>query len=99
PPPSPTRLPYTTLFRSDLRGRRFAAGAEAEGERDFVANARGPLAQDAPRERLRRLDVDGIVQERQGLERRVRADAFDRAGVADGDRKSTRLNSSHQISS
>src|SRR5690625_6280622 len=63
PPPRSTLFPYTTLFRSQLRG--------GGGDDDAVADLR-------ERELGERDAVEG-----------------DRCGVVVGDRKSTRLNSSH----
>src|SRR2546430_12520861 len=77
-PPRSTLFPYTTLFRSRLRGRagRCAVrAAAAHGDGRVPAAARG---------------------EQRGA-RRAQSDHLARDG--EGDRKSTRLNSSHsQIS-
>src|SRR5258708_18566969 len=83
-PPRSTLFPYTTLFRSlDHVGARVAAGHRAAHVETRIA---------------RRLDPAGPQPSGEGGSR----DAVPRADVApqgraDEDRKSTRLNSSHQI--
>src|SRR5438309_6623866 len=73
PPPSSTLFPYTTLFRSEPRGRAVRCGGRASGPR---SGRRCPS-------RSRHLDPPG-ARDREGHRRPDR-----------GDRKSTRLNSSH----
>src|SRR5438105_7684244 len=82
-PPTTTLFPYTTLFRS-LRGLGAAASRAAHA-------ARHPADQDRER------------RQRRGLHSRHRdvlalpdADALHAAGACRADRKSTRLNSSHE---
>src|SRR3712207_6965796 len=81
-PPRSTLFPYTTLFRS--------------GDRDLVAQAGGDLRERgrevdrAEDEHARRLRVGVDVHAQAGPERRAVG-----AEVPHGDRKSTRLNSSH----
>src|SRR3712207_8720253 len=80
-PPRSTLFPYTTLFRSEPAVDRLL-----HQHRHHDAAAR---AEHRQRERA----------EEPGLERRrllhTAPDRFDRRPAADGDRKSTRLNSSH----
>src|SRR5690348_18190420 len=83
PPPRSTLFPYTTLFRSVGA----VGGVEAErrhrvGEEDRVhaLGAAAPV-------------LVGLDLEQGGL--RLRREPRDRPGVRVGDRKSTRLNSSH----
>src|SRR5690349_23235730 len=78
-PPSSTLFPYTTLFRSRLQRGAGVGALHATG-----------------RERLER--GDGLVERQAGgLRRRPALRHRDRevADVGGGDRKSTRLNSSH----
>src|SRR2546430_10412054 len=82
-PPRSTLFPYTTLFRS----LRLHAADGAEDADRAVEDAQGPLYLD------REVDVTGSVDD---VDPRV---APERRGGRRGDRKSTRLNSSHsQIS-
>src|SRR3712207_9144170 len=79
-PPRSTLFPYTTLFRSPMRDRTTRSGSGGPRER--------PGRRD--RRRGRRF---GVPRPRQG--RRHRAVPAGRAAALGGDRKSTRLNSSH----
>src|SRR3712207_7583745 len=84
-PPRSTLFPYTTLFRSS------AGGGHVRREEAVVgALFGGPLdtQAEAPARRLDRLD-DAVLRPRGG--RQLRRDPPHRLG----DRKSTRLNSSH----
>src|SRR2546421_9657720 len=82
-PPRSTLFPYTTLFRSAARG----SGTLLPDRR--AAAARRPVAHARPRGAEPAHLPAG----------RVGPDAHDLRGPAHGDRKSTRLNSSHdQIS-
>src|SRR5947208_11313307 len=81
-PPRSTLFPYTTLFRS--------AVALIERARVAIVRARCPgRAHDVSRARIARprAGLGGIARARRGMARRARLT----------DRKSTRLNSSHQI--
>src|SRR3712207_8994877 len=80
-PPRSTLFPYTTLFRSD----RHAAA------RDALHRDR-PVGADAE---LRRLEEAVEVVVRDVVEQRCEAVVHARLLVGVGDRKSTRLNSSH----
>src|SRR5207244_13111657 len=83
PPPPPTPLPYTTLFRSRLRGAaRPVHHHQAGGRREPLLPAAQPHRRDRGLDRL---------PERAAVRR-----ARDREH-GEQDRKSTRLNSSHQI--
>src|SRR5206468_12714921 len=99
PPPLSTLFPYTTLFRSHLlQARRVGpdvplgrAGLEVDRRRA----ARHPLTADRHRVLEQRVDV-GRLQVKREL---AAGDAGEVEEVVDQDRKSTRLNSSHdQIS-
>src|SRR5258708_19273387 len=81
-PPRSTLFPYTTLFRS-LGGDRFDGPALAvvEPSQQALSLAQFGLA-----------DLLGTRAERGD-----RRDDVERGRIAQGDRKSTRLNSSHQI--
>src|SRR3712207_8006026 len=79
-PPRSTLFPYTTLFRSGLAGA--LGGAE-----DEVQRAAGALDQVGGR---RRRQAGGQQQVVGAARRQGR-----RGAQGDGDRKSTRLNSSH----
>src|SRR2546430_11059387 len=82
-PPRSTLFPYTTLFRSGADRRR----GWGEGEVDDEGGAESGLAGDA----------DGAVVE--GDELADDGETETETGAVGGDRKSTRLNSSHsQIS-
>src|SRR5688572_32087239 len=87
-PPRPTLFPYTTLFRS----KKTATGLER-----VIAELSGNVIND-----FEEVDVARERRERGGAEVRNARDVDGRpnfAGVANLDRKSTRLNSSHsQIS-
>src|SRR5690242_20854168 len=81
-PPSPTLFPYTTLFRSVLpRGRGDGLGRGAQAVDVRVA--------DAPRDPAH---PGGGAAEVERLGHRLE---HQREAVAERDRKSTRLNSSH----
>src|SRR5699024_12649732 len=88
-PPTPTLFPYTTLFRSGLRGGHTGGVrvGELEGERDRTAvvllgGDEPPRCQ--PREAVRGRGEAGLA-----------AGPEPREADRDADRKSTRLNSSH----
>src|SRR5256885_11783115 len=89
-PPRSTLFPYTTLFRSPRRPtRRGARSRRASG--DAPSPGRAPLRPDArttPRRRGRG------ARSRRARRRRSPAASVPGAG---GDRKSTRLNSSHLV--
>src|SRR5256885_8501542 len=74
-PPRSTLFPYTTLFRSWLRG----SGHQVRGEN----RGRGPVVE----QRLR--GAFGTFE--------APAESIDEACRTEGDRKSTRLNSSHLV--
>src|SRR3712207_6894944 len=78
--PRSTLFPYTTLFRSD--GRRVRPGGEPPAWREVLRRA---LLLPQPRALRHRLGLDG-----RGRVLHARG-----AAVHAGDRKSTRLNSSH----
>src|SRR5207302_10418142 len=80
PPPISTLFPYTTLFRSDLQVRALLLVDDRHVE---LHRGRGALFHRC--ERLRRIEVDDL----RVLQRQVRK------RIELGDRKSTRLNSSH----
>src|SRR5258708_39915756 len=93
-PPRSTLFPYTTLFRSAGVLRHHRAGHDAHAPaapdlaREFAAGvSRADLGE---RHRLARAEV--VVPHRVAVHRRVVV-----RGDVDRDRKSTRLNSSHQI--
>src|SRR2546427_1223073 len=89
PPPRSTLFPYTTLFRS--RAGRPATGGGVAARSARVSGESRLHAQ-------RRLDAVPHRQRLVGLEARV-CSRHDAAADESGDRKSTRLNSSHsQIS-
>src|SRR3712207_3118216 len=81
-PPRSTLFPYTTLFRSGLRGG---------GRRNRLRQPRGP-PHGRPRRRRR---TDGPGPRRVRARVGQRADAGRVAPQGARDRKSTRLNSSH----
>src|SRR5947208_6806234 len=88
-PPRPTLFPYTTLFRSDDRGRdRPHVGLEPRARR--AEHALGPRAPDDQRD-----DREQERQHRENGEEDPVGDVLREARIED--RKSTRLNSSHQI--
>src|SRR3712207_7263569 len=78
-PPRSTLFPYTTLFRSEL-GRQLAVGAGEEG-------------QPAGRERPPRPGAPWPARHGPGGDQALGGEAGQL--LAEGDRKSTRLNSSH----
>src|SRR5690606_41746678 len=93
-PPTPTLFPYTTLFRSVRRGDPAAVDQDrapvGQPQRREDVDARHalvrPAAQDdAARDVVPPLDLDGPVQQADGV----------LGHVPQRDRKSTRLNSSH----
>src|SRR3712207_6947498 len=82
-PPRSTLFPYTTLFRSGVRGDAVAVPGRLAGEREGAARA-----QDAQELRERPVEAGQVVQDRMADDEVV--------GLGDErDRKSTRLNSSH----
>src|SRR5947208_11633646 len=85
-PPRSTLFPYTTLFRSD---RADVAGAQPVADDELLG---------------RRAQLLAVERERHVVERRRLLEPVEVVGVAEDrrpvlglDRKSTRLNSSHQI--
>src|SRR5436189_4876613 len=88
-PPVSTLFPYTTLFRSGLLrpGRRFADAVKLFEPYDRIREPQPEVRQDLLRvvaEALRRR-IEALILVNNRLE-----------GNAPGDRKSTRLNSSHR---
>src|SRR3712207_9540912 len=91
-PPRSTLFPYTTLFRSDVPRQRLERssvfGVVGDGERAHGPTVEGTLGGDQPGPAGHPAELErGLV----GLGARV---GEEDAGVR-GDRKSTRLNSSH----
>src|SRR5947208_8798589 len=85
PPPTSTLFPYTTLFRSDVVTLHVPLDASTRGliaARELSLMKPDALLINTARGAV--VDVDAVV------------DAL-RSGRIGGDRKSTRLNSSHQI--
>src|SRR5947208_13163351 len=92
PPPLSTLFPYTTLFRSHRNVHAMVADVshfEQRVARDFVLDAEVP-ADRIGALHLRVEEVHRLSGERQQAGRRSRR-------FLNSDRKSTRLNSSHQI--
>src|SRR3712207_9552933 len=91
-PPRSTLFPYTTLFRS-------AGDAQPAGHRDVVVRgALGDVRVGQPGDDAAVLrELDQLVEGLDGADQVAvgELDALRRAGRARGDRKSTRLNSSH----
>src|SRR5438445_7083270 len=80
-PPRSTLFPYTTLFRS----------AKPQLDRGDMAGAGESLTQ-----ALRMLEgMETLMSDREGLESAREQLERSRAAITSGDRKSTRLNSSH----
>src|SRR5207244_11898377 len=95
--PCPTRLPYTTLFRS--KSERVVTGPTLF---DDIPDPNPPPAADAPVAPV--APPDSTIPKRRGHGRRPRPSDLPRERVEidlseaeKADRKSTRLNSSHQI--
>src|SRR5947208_11583611 len=88
PPPKSTLFPYTTLFRS---GKRIAGGHARVAPRGAAEAARHRQE----RARLRRGRLPGHSRALAGKAPPTRRTLV--TGQAPPDRKSTRLNSSHQI--
>src|SRR2546426_2714765 len=88
-PPRSTLFPYTTLFRSAPDGRRADAGLRLLFRRPFRSR----------REALLPTLLGGLRNGGRGTVRQERRPAFlpERRRKAGGDRKSTRLNSSHPV--
>src|SRR3712207_8293697 len=86
-PPKSTLLPYTTLSRSREEPLRRAHVVESEAEALLAGAERGARA-DQPRPAQR-------VQDRVGRHHRREQRDDDAEPEREGDRKSTRLNSSH----
>src|SRR3712207_7273969 len=82
-PPRSTLFPYTTLFRSE-------GGLDHGGRHGVDPDPRGELERQLPGE----VDEGGLAGA-VDADRRRGPQAGDRRDVDDGDRKSTRLNSSH----
>src|SRR3712207_9489975 len=91
-PPRSTLCPYTTLFRSDLVERREHEVGEVAGEPRLVG---GPGADAQARVLLRAERALDALQAVAPARAPLRAQAVAPDGERDGDRKSTRLNSSH----
>src|SRR3546814_3689526 len=100
-PPRSTRtdtlFPYTTLFRSPCARNRLGIGRSVDRIADDAARLRD-------REVRRRAAEDDVVERhallpriggREGVAAIFDRDAVDGRGEGHGDRKSTRLNSSH----
>src|SRR3712207_7941807 len=85
-PPRSTLVPYTTLFRSPRRQRR-------RQEEGAVEQRRRGLAAAGPGGRLRRAGQGR--RGHRGVLGQPRQPAGDGVQLREGDRKSTRLNSSH----
>src|SRR5438034_5568821 len=86
-PPRSTLFPYTTLFRSLIERLRAVVEAGRVAEADGIGGGKQP-------ERRMRFDDAALIEQRQP--------AFDLEDALDdehdvGDRKSTRLNSSHTV--
>src|SRR2546426_6519089 len=88
-PPRSTLFPYTTLFRSRHAARAPAHHREPARRRLDDGDPE-PLRQQVVAARRADVHVDGVVERRQLV---VRHEAEE----AHGDRKSTRLNSSHLV--
>src|SRR3712207_7119268 len=86
-PPRSTLFPYPTLFRSEAA--RTVVRVGLGGPR-----ARPDLGEVGAEDQLAAAEHDGVVQ-RLGLGAQERVPAGDRRREDQGDRKSTRLNSSH----
>src|SRR5207244_10275103 len=87
--PTSTLFPYTTLFRSHARGRRLGEG---------LLHDRPGLGELAADVHVDHLGLDRVRRDGGALEQCVRCPPHDLAVFeCSGDRKSTRLNSSHQI--
>src|SRR5947208_11055819 len=88
PPPRSTLFPYTTLFRSgDVRRGRWGDGQESEEE--------SPAGD--PVRRVHRRNADGRRERLADVRDVAHADVLQATARRVRDRKSTRLNSSHQI--
>src|SRR3712207_7388658 len=87
-PPRSTLFPYTTLFRSARRGHGVLLGVAGAGQHRAPCDVVDQL--DLPHGRGPAVPLAGPVGERV-----VAGDPLDGGGVAQPDRKSTRLNSSH----
>src|SRR5207244_12294182 len=91
PAPSSTLLPYTTLFRSGL-----AEKAVATCRQHFFLQPAEII--DVGIDRIDRNHTGGArCNQAEVAGKQVRAVEFPVSSVPQGDRKSTRLNSSHQI--
>src|SRR5207244_9402354 len=95
PPPAATILPYTTLFRSPREPAR-RSGGERRPARSGGAHARKEAADRRGERRLAYI-YDQPGGPRCGGRARRREGAATRDRACAVDRKSTRLNSSHQI--
>src|SRR2546430_13571649 len=99
-PPRSTLFPYTTLFRSNpyVRRREDQRRARAAG-RPYEPPLEHPLLKEALAETLGVIlyqdQVLQVCQALAGFTASVSASASLRSGCSSGDRKSTRLNSSH----
>src|SRR5690606_41408238 len=94
PPPTPPLFPYTTLFRSLAHDADAGVVGLVEVHVEQVRRRVRDLDGVRP-PRLRGLLVFDLVAEHAGLRRRRGVPLQDDDGVVRGDRKSTRLNSSH----
>src|SRR5690606_42101942 len=88
PPPSPTLIPYTTLFRSARMSTRLY-------EHDIFLEHRTPEGHPERADRLRSLQIALQHPNFETLDRKKAPQASEDAVLLAQDRKSTRLNSSH----
>src|SRR5207244_12928548 len=90
----PTRFPYTTLFRSTNIGVRLPMSHTGPQDKVTAESSENPAGADA--DRIRRTTTEGGKQEEN------RENPIDKGQISQAmsnlfeDRKSTRLNSSHQ---
>src|SRR5205807_6723557 len=96
PPPTPTPFPYTTLFRSNPRFE-----GVLENRLEHPRRVSDPDGAHAGRDEPFHQVVDGEIRRSAGEHRHLpgggAADDLDQHGRQPGDRKSTRLNSSHLV--
>src|SRR5438309_2523530 len=87
PPPPSTLFPYTTLFRSIQPENRFAGSTRGLMNADVLLDWIGQIRAER---RVLRLIINKLL-----LRRKRKLRKIDTASEPFGDRKSTRLNSSH----